>query len=134
MILVLDCNIWISLTLNRELNIIANLFEEGAILASCEELRKEIAEVLKRPKFARFISSSDVLKVIELHDIVTKVYQTGKLVKVTADIKDDYLFALASKAKADYFITGDKLLLNLANYKGTQIITLSAFKQLRKGM
>jgi len=130
MVLVLDCNIWITLTLNSQIDLIADLSDNGNILPSCIELRNEIATVLKRPKFSKFISESDIEKVIRLHDLVTKVYKTGKLVKVTADPKDDYLFALAIKAKADYLVTGDRLLLNVAKYKRTQIVTLSQLKEL----
>ena len=95
MVFVLDCNIWVTLTLNKEIELIADLSDEGYILPTCTELRSEIANVLNRPKFSKFISYQDVQKVIQLHDLVTKVYKTGKLIEITADPKDDYLFALA---------------------------------------
>ncbi|WP_457130174.1 putative toxin-antitoxin system toxin component, PIN family [Mucilaginibacter sp. HD30] len=132
MVLVLDCNIWVTLTLNKQLELIADLSDEGFILPTCIELRSEIANVLNRPKFSKFISQPDIKKVIELHDLVTKVYKTGKLIKITSDPKDDYLFALALKAKAHYLVTGDRLLLNVAKYKRTQIITLSQLRELRQ--
>lgn len=134
MVLILDCNIWITLTLNSQLDLIADLSDEGYILATCVELRNEIANVLIRPKFAKFIATTEIEKVIQLHDLVTKVYKTGKLIEITSDPKDDYLFALASKAKAHYMVTGDKLLLNMSKYKRTQIITLAQLRQLKQSL
>jgi putative PIN family toxin of toxin-antitoxin system len=132
MVVVLDCNIWISLTLNKQIDFIADLSDEGIVLASCAELRNEITTVLNRPKFIKFISASDIEKVVKLHDLVTTNYNPGKVTKVTADHKDDYLFALAGKAKADYLVTGDKLLLDIIKYKRTQIITLARIRQVIK--
>jgi predicted nucleic acid-binding protein len=43
---------------------------------------------------------------------------------------DDHLFALALKSKADYLITGDKLLLDVITYKSTSVISLSGFRAL----
>lgn len=132
MVVVLDCNIWISLTLNSQLKFIADLSDSGIVVASCHELRSEITNVLYRPKFNKLISYSDIDKVIKFHDLVTKSYYPGKILKVTSDEKDDYLFALAAKSKANYLITGDKLLLNVVKYKNTQIVTLAEFKQSTK--
>ena len=132
MVVILDCNIWISLTLNRQIDFIADLSDEGIVLASCAELLNEITTVLNRPKFIKFISASDIEKVVKLHDLVTTSYNPGKVTKVTADHKDDYLFALAVKAKADYLVTGDKLLLDIIKYKRTQIITLARIRQVIK--
>jgi len=39
MVVALDCNIWISLTLTRQIDFIADLSDNGIIIASCEMLR-----------------------------------------------------------------------------------------------
>jgi putative PIN family toxin of toxin-antitoxin system len=70
--------------------------------------------------------------VIEFHDLVTTIYNPGKILTITKDPKDDYLFALAAKSKADYLITGDKLLIEVERYKTTKVITLAQFKTLAK--
>jgi putative PIN family toxin of toxin-antitoxin system len=132
MIVVLDCNIWISLIINGQVDFIANLSDNGILIASCPALRDEILNVLKRPKIARFIPNVDVDKVMEFHDLVTTNYKTGKIVRVTNDIKDDYLFALSLKCKADYLVTGDKLLLDVIKYKHIHVISLFRFKELLK--
>ena len=132
MIVVLDCNIWISLTINDQLDFIATLSDNGTLIASCTTLRDEILNVLNRPKLTRFISHAYTDKVIGFHDLVTTMYKTGKIVSVTSDLKDDYLFALCKKCKAEYLVTGDKLLLDVAKYKTTEIISLTNFKLLIK--
>ena len=71
MIVVLDCNIWVSLTINRQIDLIADLSDSGVVIASCSTLRNEITDVLNRPKFSKLISKDTVGKVIALHDIVT---------------------------------------------------------------
>jgi len=130
MVLILDCNIWITLTLNSELAFIVSLHDKGYILPTCGELKNEIKSVLTRPKISKFISDANIEKAVTLHDLITRTYKVGKLVIVTADPKDDYLFALALKAKADYLVTGDKLLLSVVKYKRTQIITLAQLRLL----
>jgi len=132
MVVVLDCNIWISLTINSEIDLIADFSDGGILIASCTTLKNEIIAVLNRPKLARFISGSAIDKVIELHDLVTASYKLDKIVRVTDDHKDDYLFALSVKCQADYLVTGDKLLLDVVKYKDTDIISLAQFKGLIK--
>ena len=77
-----------------------------------------------------FISAETSQKVIELHDLVTSNYKVGKIVPVVTDLKDNYLFALSAKSKAEYLVTDDKLLLAVGKYKKTTIIDLSKFREL----
>lgn len=130
MIVVLDCNIWITLTINSQIDFIAELSDNGHLIVSCSELKHEIETVLTRPKLAKFVTSETIDKVILMHNLVTTNYKIGKIRPVVADLKDNYLFALASKSKADYFVTGDKLLLAVGQYKMVQIVSLADFKHM----
>lgn len=130
MVVVLDCNIWVTLTINRQLDFIATLFEQEIEIASCDALKNEIFDVLSRPKFNKYIDYPDILKVVALHDLVTSYHKPGKILPVTKDPKDDYLFALAVKSKANYLVTGDKLLLDIAQYKNTSVVTLNSFRSI----
>jgi putative PIN family toxin of toxin-antitoxin system len=132
MVVVLDCNIWITLTINSQIDFIADLSDNATIIVSCTTLRNEIISVLNRPKLSKFISPADIQKVIELHDLVTTIYAPGKILPVTKDPKDDYLFALVAKSKADYLVTGDKILIDIERYKKTNVITLARFKEIAK--
>lgn len=117
-----------NLTINSQIDFIADLSDNGIIIASCATLRKEIADVLGRPKLRKFISESDINKVIELHDLVTTNYPIGKILDIVDDPKDNYLFALSLKSKADFLVTGDKLLLQVKKYKTTKLATLADIK------
>jgi predicted nucleic acid-binding protein len=43
------------------------------------------------------------------------------------DSKDNFLLELAKDSKADYILTGDKDLLDIAKFGKTKIITITAF-------
>jgi putative PIN family toxin of toxin-antitoxin system len=128
MVVVLDCNIWIILAINAQTDFIADLSDNGIIIASCSTLKNEITDVLNRPKLSKYISTSQITKVVELHQVVTANYLIDKILNVVADPKDNYLFALSEKSKADYLVTGDKLLLEIKEYKKTKVITLADFR------
>jgi putative PIN family toxin of toxin-antitoxin system len=102
------------------------------IIVSCAALRNELFSVLSRPKFSRFISEPDLQKVMELHDLITSRHELGKILPVTKDPKDDYLFSLSVSSKADYLVTGDKLLLEINRYQNTNVIALAEFKTIVK--
>jgi putative PIN family toxin of toxin-antitoxin system len=123
MIVVIDCNIWITLSINGQINFIADLSDNGIVIATSKTLRDEITNVLNRPKLSKFISSDTIIKVIELHDTVTTIYSL-------TDPKDNYLITLSKKSKADYLITGDKLLLEVKKYKKTKVISLAHFREI----
>ena len=128
MVVVIDCNIWITLSINSQIDFIADLSDNGITIASCTTLRNEITNVLNRPKLSRYISTAQIRKVVELHDMATKKYSIGKILNVVTDPKDNYLFALSEKSKADFLVTGDKLLLEVKEYKKTKVITLADFR------
>ncbi len=134
MVIVLDCNIWITLTINSQLDFIADLFDNEVIIASCVELKKEIVDVLNRPRIKKYIGDIEIAKVVELHDLVTTYLKPGKLKPITKDPKDDYLFALALKSKANYLVTGDKLLLEVDRYKNTRVISFREFRHVTAGL
>lgn len=130
MTVILDCNIWVTLTINGQFDFIANLFDKDIIIASCDNLKREIENVLNRPKIKRYVSDEQILKMVELHNLATTFFKPGKILPVTKDPLDDYLFALALTSKTDFLVTGDKLLLNVGMYKKTSIIALSDFRKL----
>ena len=90
MIIVLDCNIWISLTINRQLDYVVRMAEMGIKIASCSELRAEITDVLARSKLQKFVPPES-----------------------------------CAKSKANYLVSGDKLVLQVGIYDKTKLITLS---------
>lgn len=130
MILILDCNIWVSLTINRRLDFIVHMAESDIRIASCEALRSEITDVLARPKLRKFVPPESVSKVAKLHDLTTKTYKLTDIPKVVSDNKDNYLFALCAKSKADYLVSGDKIVLQTGIYGKTKLITLTELERM----
>jgi putative PIN family toxin of toxin-antitoxin system len=128
MILVLDNNIWISLVINRQMDLLIRIKEAGIEIATCFILRSEMTDVLSRPKVMKLVDPELINQIILLHDRITKSYNFTEIEDVVADQKDNYLFALCLAAHAGYLVTGDKLLLNEAGYKNTKVISLSALK------
>jgi len=131
MIIVFDCNIWISLALNQQLEFISLLQKDKIDIASCGELQTEIENVLIRPKFKKHFSNTYVERFLQFYKISTVTFQIGEIEEIVTDEKDNYLFALCKAAKADYFVTGDKLLLAVTTYHHTKIISLSEFRKSR---
>ena len=129
---ILDTNIWISFLITKNFNSIDKLIDEGKVkLIFSEELIEEFITVVKRPKFDKYFTNSDIIAIINLFNTY------GKLVKVSTnntecrDLKDNFLLNLAIDSKADYLVTGDSDLLVINKIKKTKIIT---FKELIKSI
>ena len=45
MVIVLDCNIWVSLAINRQIDFVIELINNEVEIMSCETLRDEIADI-----------------------------------------------------------------------------------------
>jgi len=128
--IVLDCNIWITLAINRQTKFLYLLQQNEIDIAACKNLHDEISDVLSRPKLKKYFSKPDMKQLIQIYRLTTTEYKIGKIELVVSDQKDNYLFALCKMANADYLITGDKLLLNEEKYQQTKIISFADFKML----
>ncbi|MCX6563941.1 MAG: putative toxin-antitoxin system toxin component, PIN family [Candidatus Aminicenantes bacterium] len=127
--LVLDTSVFLSAVLFRgPTSRIVSLWQTGriSVLMSAEVL-KEYARVLAYPKFK--LSSEEIQVIIEqeLLPYITPV-RINKIVPVIRqDPSDDKFLALAAAGKADYILSGDGHLLNLASYAGVQILRPDEF-------
>lgn len=77
-------------------------------LIVCPMLLGELADVLARERFGRFITPDDreVLMTL-LHTEATLVTDPTHVPHVTADPDDDYLVALAQREHVDFIVSGD---------------------------
>jgi predicted nucleic acid-binding protein len=48
MIVVIDCNVWISLAINGTLNFVADLFNRDVVIASSDDFKNELLDVFRR--------------------------------------------------------------------------------------
>lgn len=75
----------------------------------------ELADVLARPKLQRFITTTLAVAFIDgLATDAVIVRDTPDPPGLSPDPDDDYLIALARAANADYLVSGDRHLLDLA--------------------
>lgn len=85
----------------------------GILLAS-EATLNELAEVLSRPKFDRYVSHEDRRRFLELLGGVVRLVSVRHRIQVCRDPKDDMLLHVALNGEAQWLITGDQDLLALA--------------------
>jgi putative PIN family toxin of toxin-antitoxin system len=98
----------------------------GALLVSDQTI-VELDEVLRRPKFDRYVSESQRLEflaallreaeVIEVHDVVTEC----------RDPKDNKILELALSGQGSHIVTGDLDLLVLHPFRGIAIVNPQSF-------
>lgn len=87
----------------------------GAVeLLACPALIRELADVLERPKFRRWISPTEVARYCrDIVELATMVGDPVEFPAVSRDADDDYLVALAVSGLADGLVSGDLDLLEM---------------------
>jgi putative PIN family toxin of toxin-antitoxin system len=115
---VVDPNVLISAAispLGRPAMVLRAAFARRFVLIACPHLLHELADVLERPKFRRYIDLDQARELVDdiagVAEVVSDPEISGAL---TRDPTDDYLLALARAAEADQIVSGDADLLALA--------------------
>ena len=122
---ILDTNLWISYLISSRLIKFDLMLEKGQIrLIFCEESLGEFIEVANRPKFRKFFSEEDIIELLSLIHHFVEIVEVHSEINICRDPKDNFLLALAKDSNADFLVTGDKDLLEIGNFHGTQIITI----------
>lgn len=76
----------------------------------------ELRDVLARPKFRRWVSTATAAEFIDgLRDDALVIDDPSARPGLSADPGDDYLVALAQAGNADYLVSGDRHLINIAD-------------------
>lgn len=124
---VLDTNVLISSILFRgALAGMVDLWKRGRIVpVFSRETFDEFRAVLEYPKFK--LTESEIKSIIEeeVLPFFEVVETTVKVREVCKDSDDDKLVACALSAAADFIISGDKDLCDLASYRRIRIIRAS---------
>lgn len=90
--------------------------DERFELIASPALLDELADVLARPKFRRFITTAVATEFVDgLASDAVIVADPPELTGVSPDPEDDYLVALARAAGADHLVSGDRHLLDLTD-------------------
>lgn len=95
---------------------------DGQLLVSDATL-EELADVLSRPKFDRYVSVEDRQEFIRVLSRVAEWVDILSPIKACRDPKDDKFLEVAINGEADLIVTGDKGLLALHRFRGVEIIT-----------
>lgn len=104
-------------------------FERGVLLVS-ESTLNELADVLSRPKFDRYISLEDRQAFFRLFSRMYERVNIVYPVNACRDPKDNQFLEVAVNGGASMIIRGDADLLVLHPFQGISILTAAQFNAL----
>jgi len=127
--LVIDTNVWISYFLGgKTTNLTKAILDFELEVFTNQQLIAELKDVLQRPKLCKLLKLP-ISSYLDIHQSLT-IYCTEPFERVEGipDTKDEFLFALGIKKKANYLITGDQGLCDLKVFQSIKIITWKEFR------
>ena len=98
----------------------------GKLLVS-EDTVAELDDVLRRPKFNKYVAEAKRLEFLAALIQVAEPVEVSQRIKACRDAKDDKFLELAVSGKVSHILTGDGDLLALHPFQGVAIITPQAF-------
>jgi putative PIN family toxin of toxin-antitoxin system len=101
-------------------------FTRGRVLASAETI-DELNEVLRRPKFNRYLQEEERLLFLAAFIRDAEVVEVAERLAECRDPKDDKFLELAVNGKATCIVSGDDDLLVLNPFRGVAILTPQEF-------
>ena len=125
---IVDTNLWISFLIKNDFRKLDEGIRDGKVklIFSIDSI-DEFLTVTDRPKFRKYFRKTDVEKLIELFDSFGEIIAVKSEVLICRDPKDNFLLSLSKDSQADYLITGDKALLELREFGGTRILSMSDY-------
>ena len=132
---VIDTNVFVSFFLRRgstPWRVVRDVLECGELLVSDDTLA-ELAEVLRRPKFDRYVSRALREEFLDtLPEFATRVAITERI-KACQDSQDDKFLEAAVNGQADFLATGDRALLAMKSFRSVVIVSPSAYLRIARG-
>lgn len=101
-------------------------FQHGELLLSLE-LLEEIAEVLSREKFKRYITNDEREEFLETLLERANLIEVVDTVEECRDPKDNHILELALSGEASIIVTGDKDLLIMNPFRNIKIMSVEQF-------
>ncbi|MFJ1490636.1 putative toxin-antitoxin system toxin component, PIN family [Capnocytophaga canis] len=126
--IIIDTNVWISFFLKDPLAVYDLVTNHHLVVFACEQLRDELNEVMRRKKFKKYFSETDIENALIIFDELTNFVVLKEDYFGSPDPKDNFLFALAKQTKAKILITGDRKLQSFET-DFVKTISLTAFKR-----
>ncbi len=123
--IVVDTNVLISYLLLPDslTNQAVRYVLKGSITLVSDDTLEELASVLARPKFNKYISLEDRQQFLRHCVRICEKVTITKRFQLCRNPKDDMYLELALNANADIIISGDKDLLSLHPFKEVQIVS-----------
>jgi putative PIN family toxin of toxin-antitoxin system len=128
---VIDTNVLVSaalLSASLPRRLVDWLLSEGSLLQS-EDSLAEVEQVLRRPKFDKYLDEADRLAFSHLLKRAAERVDITVQIRECRDPKDDKFLELAVSGNATHLVTGDMDLLVLHPFRGIAIINPSQFLQ-----
>ncbi|MEH1779585.1 MAG: putative toxin-antitoxin system toxin component, PIN family [Nostoc sp.] len=126
--IIIDTNLWISFLIGRELKHLQNLFLEETIqVVLSEEIVEELLLVTQRPKLQKYFPPNKLNELIQVLRTIGLFINIKSEVSLCRDAKDNYLLALSKDSDANFLLTGDQDLLEIAKFENTEIVTYQEF-------
>lgn len=107
-------------------------FERGKVLVSADTIA-ELDEVLRRPKFDKYLREEDRLEFLAAFVREAEVVEVTQVVTDCRDPKDNRFLELAVSGQATHLISGDADLLVLHPFRGVAVVTPQVFLKLPAG-
>lgn len=98
----------------------------GQVVVS-ETIMEELAAVLCRAKFDRYLSIADRQEFIRLLGRIAEIVSIVRVVRACRDSRDDKVLEVAVNGRADLIITGDRDLLELDPFVGIAILSPAGY-------
>lgn len=130
--IIIDTNLWISFLIGHQTEFVRRMLTDLRFdVYVCSRLIEEIRDVASRKKIRRYASAADIDDMLAIINAFCQFATIEKEVAPSAvrDPKDVYLLALADTIGADYIVSGDADLTDLAQHNKTGIVTLPEFKR-----
>jgi len=123
--IVIDTNVYISHILNvRSIPSLAVLrAQRSSEILLSKAIATEIAEVVSRPKFEKYISIAVREAALSRILAVATLFEPSITIRACRHPKDNKFLELAVDGRADLILTGDLDLLALHPFRGIAIIT-----------
>ena len=130
--IVVDNNAWIRrllLPASTPARAVRKAMGTGQLLIS-QAILEDLAEVLSRPKFDRYVSIEDRQQFIRMLGRVSETVPITYTIRACRDARDDKFLELAVNGNAELILTGDRDLLVLNPFQGIQILSSAVYRRI----
>ena len=96
---------------------------KGSVVLATDVMRQELAEVMERSRFDRYVERQIRQRLVEEYLRATVTVEVSFSIRACRDPKDDKFLEAAVHGRADAIVTGDRDLLDLNPFRGIAILT-----------